>query len=125
MGQVASAYDNALMESFLGSMQIELLDRCDLPPRDELASAMFDWIGAFYNPPDATPGWRTTRPLHSKTSTTPPKPRHYRYRERADEAGTGRPRRRHCWSAEPRRRCCPSTVSCDLGGRCCGLQRLP
>ena len=27
MGAVGSAYDNALMESFFGSMQIELLDR--------------------------------------------------------------------------------------------------
>jgi putative transposase len=27
MGKVASAYDNALMESFWGSMQRELLDR--------------------------------------------------------------------------------------------------
>ncbi|PZE23263.1 IS3 family transposase [Curtobacterium sp. MCBD17_028] len=50
MGQVASAYDNALMESFFGSMQIELLDRCDWPTRAELASAMFEWIEAFYNP---------------------------------------------------------------------------
>ncbi|WP_289231082.1 hypothetical protein [Barrientosiimonas endolithica] len=29
MGRIASCYDNALMESFFGSMQIELLDRRD------------------------------------------------------------------------------------------------
>lgn len=50
MGKVASAYDNALMESFFGSMQIELLDRRDWATRTELANAMFEWIEAFYNP---------------------------------------------------------------------------
>ena len=50
MGKVACAYDNALMESFWGSMQIELLDRRYWKTRTELATAMFEWIEAFYNP---------------------------------------------------------------------------
>lgn len=50
MGKVASAYDNALMESFWGSMQLEVLDRRGWSTRAELANAMFDWIEAFYNP---------------------------------------------------------------------------
>jgi putative transposase len=50
MGKVACAYDNALMESFWGSMQIELLDRRYWTTRAELARAMFEWIEAFYNP---------------------------------------------------------------------------
>lgn len=50
MGKVASAYDNALMESFFGSMQIELLDRRPWATRAELANALFEWIAAFYNP---------------------------------------------------------------------------
>jgi putative transposase len=50
MGKVASAYDNALMESFFGSMQIELLDRRDWTTRAELGTAIFEWIEAFYNP---------------------------------------------------------------------------
>jgi putative transposase len=50
MGKVASAYDNALMESFFGSMQIELLDRRTWTTRAELANAIFEWIEAFYNP---------------------------------------------------------------------------
>lgn len=50
MGKVASAYDNALMESFFGSMQIELLDRRAWTTRAELANAIFEWIEAFYNP---------------------------------------------------------------------------
>ena len=50
MGKVASAYDNALMESFFGSMQIELLDRRTWTTKAELANAIFEWIEAFYNP---------------------------------------------------------------------------
>jgi putative transposase len=50
MGKVASAYDNALMESFFGSMQIELLDRRAWETKAELANAKFEWIEAFYNP---------------------------------------------------------------------------
>jgi len=50
MGKVASAYDNALMESFFGSMQIELLDRRHWVSRTELGQAIFEWIEGFYNP---------------------------------------------------------------------------
>lgn len=50
MGKVGSAYDNALMESFFGSMQIELLDRRAWTTRAELGNAIFEWIEAFYNP---------------------------------------------------------------------------
>lgn len=50
MGKVASAYDNALMESFWGSMQIELLDRRQWSTRAELGQAIFEWIEGFYNP---------------------------------------------------------------------------
>lgn len=50
MGKVACAYDNALMESFWGSMQVELLDRRTWATRDQLANAIFEWIEAWYNP---------------------------------------------------------------------------
>jgi putative transposase len=50
MGKVACAYDNSLIESFFGSLQIELLDRRNWATRAELASAIFEWIEAFYNP---------------------------------------------------------------------------
>jgi putative transposase len=50
MGKVACAYDNSLMESFFGSMQIELLDRRIWSTRAELANAIFEYIEAFYNP---------------------------------------------------------------------------
>ena len=50
MGKVASAFDNAMIELFFGSMQIELLDRRTWPIRPELATAIFEYIEAFYNP---------------------------------------------------------------------------
>jgi putative transposase len=50
MDKVACAYDNSLMESFFGSMQIELLDRRSWPTIAALANAIFEWLEAFYNP---------------------------------------------------------------------------
>jgi len=42
MGKVACAYDNSVMKSFFGSMEIELLDRRDWPTRADLANAIFE-----------------------------------------------------------------------------------
>jgi transposase InsO family protein len=50
MGRVGSAYDNAMMESFFGTLQRELLDRRPWQTRKELTSAIFEWIEAWYNP---------------------------------------------------------------------------
>jgi transposase InsO family protein len=50
MGRVGSAYDNAMMESFFSTLQRELLDRKAWRTRRELASAIFEWIEAWYNP---------------------------------------------------------------------------
>lgn len=50
MGRVGSAYDNAMMESFFSTLQRELLDRKTWTTRKELASAIFEWIEAWYNP---------------------------------------------------------------------------
>lgn len=49
IGTVGDAYDNAVVESFWGSMQIELLNRKKWRTRIELSLAMIDWIEAFYN----------------------------------------------------------------------------
>lgn len=38
------------MESFFGTMQLELLDEHRWDTRKELALAMFDWIETWYNP---------------------------------------------------------------------------
>jgi len=50
MGTVGDCFDNAPMESFWGSMQIELLNRKKWMTYVELATAMADYIVNFYNP---------------------------------------------------------------------------
>jgi putative transposase len=49
MGTVGDCYDNAMMESFWGTMQIELLDRNRWKTREVLANAIFEWIECWYN----------------------------------------------------------------------------
>jgi transposase InsO family protein len=49
MGSVGSAYDNALMESFWGRMQVELLNRRKWKTRIELAGAIHDYIELWHN----------------------------------------------------------------------------
>jgi transposase InsO family protein len=39
-----------MMESFFGTLQRELLDRRRWTTRAQLASAIFEWIEAWYNP---------------------------------------------------------------------------
>ena len=50
MGTIGDCFDNAPMESFWGSMQIELLNRKSWMTYVELATAMADYIVNFYNP---------------------------------------------------------------------------
>ncbi|WP_240778162.1 IS3 family transposase [Nonomuraea basaltis] len=50
MGTVGDCYDNAMMESFWGTMQLELLDTRIWNTREELANAIFEWIECWYNP---------------------------------------------------------------------------
>ena len=49
MGSVGDCYDNAMMESFWGTMQMELLDSRTWETRDQLANAIFEWIECWYN----------------------------------------------------------------------------
>jgi transposase InsO family protein len=49
LGTVGDCYDNAPMESFWGSMQIELLDRQRWRNNLELGIAIADYIDHFYN----------------------------------------------------------------------------
>jgi transposase InsO family protein len=48
-GTVGDGLDNAMMESFWSSMQIELLNRQKWRTRIELANAIFEYIEVFYN----------------------------------------------------------------------------
>jgi len=50
MGSIGDAYDNAVAESFFGTLQLELLDRRHWSTRQALTNAIFEWIEAFYNP---------------------------------------------------------------------------
>ncbi len=50
MGAVGDCYDNSMMESFWGTMQLELLDTRNWKTRDELTGAVFEWIECWYNP---------------------------------------------------------------------------
>ena len=50
MGTVGDCYDNAMMESFWGTLQLELLDSRTWQTREELANAVFEWIECWYNP---------------------------------------------------------------------------
>jgi putative transposase len=62
MGTIGDCYDNAPMESFWGSMQIELLNRKKWRTKIELSIAMAEWIEHFYNP----------ERLHSALGYVPP-----------------------------------------------------
>jgi transposase InsO family protein len=44
MGTVGDCYDNSMMESFWGTLQLEVLDSQQWKTRDDLASAIFEWI---------------------------------------------------------------------------------
>lgn len=50
MGRVASSVDNSMIESFWSTMQRELLDQRIWQTPEELGSAIFEWIEAWYNP---------------------------------------------------------------------------
>jgi len=50
MGTVGDCYDNSPMESFWGTMQIELLNRKRWTTVVELSVAMAEFIENFYNP---------------------------------------------------------------------------
>jgi putative transposase len=50
MGSVGDCYDNSMMESFWGTLQLEVLDTKAWGTRGELANAIFEWIECWYNP---------------------------------------------------------------------------
>jgi len=49
MGSIGDCFDNAVIESFWGRMQTELLNRKRWNTRVELASAMFEYVEVFHN----------------------------------------------------------------------------
>jgi putative transposase len=49
MGSVGDCFDNAVVESFWGRMQVELLNRRRWKTRVELANAIFEYLEVFHN----------------------------------------------------------------------------
>ena len=50
MGRQGCAYDNAVKESFFATLKKDLVHRRSWPTRQELRTAVFDYIECFYNP---------------------------------------------------------------------------
>ncbi len=50
MGRRGDAYDSAVAESFFASLETELLARYSFANRNQVRSAVFDYIEGFYNP---------------------------------------------------------------------------
>ena len=71
IGTVGDCYDNAMMESFWGTMQLELLDSKVWSTPDELANAIFEWIECWYSttPTVAIRTLECTAPSPSRHST--------------------------------------------------------
>ncbi len=71
MGSVGSAYDSAMMESFWGRVQTELLDRQPWRTRLELASALFEYLEVFYNKQRRHSSFGMLTPNEYETLQTP------------------------------------------------------
>jgi putative transposase len=61
MGSRGDAYDNALMETFFGTLKIELVDRRRWRTRQEIDTAVLSYIEGWYNPLrlQKALGWRS------------------------------------------------------------------
>jgi hypothetical protein len=76
MRAVGSPYDNAMVESFWGRMQVELLNRRRRKTRIEPASAIDDYIELFHNTRRRTarPREQQERPKYETNHTTAHQP---------------------------------------------------
>jgi putative transposase len=77
MGSKGDCYDNAVCESFHATLEKELLRRHSFRTRQEVKTAIFDWIEAWYN--------RERR--HSRLDYRSPDRHEPDYDERSDRAG--------------------------------------
>ena len=79
LGTVGDPYDNAVVESFWGRMQVELLNRQRWRTRVELANAIFEYIEGFHNRRrrHSALGWASPLEFeteHRHQATTPHEP---------------------------------------------------
>jgi transposase InsO family protein len=70
MGSIGDCFDNSLAESFFGTLQLELLDRRHWETRDQLASAIFDYVRPSTTRAAGTPRSRTSVPPSSSPATS-------------------------------------------------------
>ena len=49
MSRKGDCWDNAVAESFFGTMELELVDESDWKTREEATAAVFEYVEAFYN----------------------------------------------------------------------------
>jgi hypothetical protein len=71
MGRVASAGDNAAMESFFNLLQTNVLDRQRWQTREELRYAVIHWIEHTYNPRRRQRGLGKLTPVEFELAFTP------------------------------------------------------
>jgi putative transposase len=50
MGSIGDCFDNSVAEAFFSGLQRELLDQHTWTTRNQLATAIFEWIECWYNP---------------------------------------------------------------------------
>jgi transposase InsO family protein len=79
LGTIGDPYDNAVVESFWGRMQVELLNRQRWRTRVELANAIFEYIEGFHNRRrrHSALGWASPLEFeteHRHQATTPHEP---------------------------------------------------
>jgi len=72
MGSVGDCYDNSMVESFWGTLQLELLDSRTWKTRADLANAIFEWIECWYNPIRRHSSIGMLSPVDYEAAQTPP-----------------------------------------------------
>ncbi len=72
MGTAGDCCDNSMMESFWGTMQIELPGRKAWKSRKELANAIFEWMECWYNPKRRHSSLGMLSPADYETRLRPP-----------------------------------------------------
>jgi putative transposase len=74
MGSIGDCYDNAMIESFWGRMQTELLNRKRWRTRLELANAIFEYLEIFHNRQRRHSALGMLTPIQYELSSQPAEP---------------------------------------------------
>jgi transposase InsO family protein len=74
MGSIGDCYDNAMIESFWGRVQVELLNRQRWRTRVELANALFEYLEIFHNRRRRHSSLGMLTPIEYELRATPAEP---------------------------------------------------